>query len=152
MKKISIAAGLLTGLLMASSLALAHEGVDHGAAKAANGGLMASAGNSTYELVVTKPGKEVKDNPVVVYVTDHDGKKLTTVGASGTFTLLVGKEKTSVALVPDGDNRMKGVAKYAASGPAKAIVSVTLAGKTAEQARFKPFAGDDEDQTAGHKH
>ena len=35
---------------------------------------------------------------------------------------------------------MKGVAKYASMPGTKAVVSITLAGKQAEQARFTPLA------------
>jgi hypothetical protein len=54
--------------------------------------------------------------------------------------LFGGKAKTSVTLAPDGDNRLKGVGKYASTPDLKAVASITLAGKRAEQARFTPLA------------
>ncbi len=107
---------------------------------APNGGQLRVAGVYHLELVVARDSQEAKDNPVVVYVTDHAGTKVPTVGAGGTVTLLGGKQKTSVKLVPDGDNRLKGVGKYASTPDLKAVVSVTVAGKPAEQARFTPLA------------
>ncbi|MBK7003155.1 MAG: hypothetical protein IPH35_25530 [Rhodoferax sp.] len=98
------------------------------------------AGTYHYELVVAKDSKEAKDNAVLVYVTDHDGKKLATSGANGTATILADKTKVTAALTPDGDNRLKGTARYASVPDMKVIVSITFPGKTAEQARFTPLA------------
>jgi len=108
--------------------------------KSPNGGQQRMAGVYHFELVVTRDSKEAKDNPVVVYVTDHANVKIPTVGAGGTATILAGKQKASVKLAPDGDNRLKGIGKYASTPDMKVVVSVTLAGKTAEQARFTPLA------------
>ncbi len=49
-----------------------------------------------FELVVARDSKEAKDNPVIVYVTDHANAKISTVGAGGTATILAGKQKASV--------------------------------------------------------
>ncbi len=100
------------------------------------------AGPYHYELVVVKDAKEAKEakeNAVVVFVTDHAGQKVLTVGASGTATILAGKLKAASTLKPDGDNRMKGFAKYASASDMKVVVSITLSGKPAEQARFTPL-------------
>lgn len=56
------------------------------------------------------------------------------------LTIFAGKPNAVATLKPDGDNRMKGVAKYASMPGTKAVVSITLAGKQAEQARFTPLA------------
>jgi hypothetical protein len=97
------------------------------------------AGAYHFELVIAKDSKETKDNPVIVYVTDHAGAKIPTVGAGGTATILSGKQKVSVKLVPDGDNRLKGSAAYSSIPDMKVVVSITLPGKSAEQARFTPL-------------
>ena len=55
------------------------------------------------------------------------------------MTLLTGKQKAAVTLTPDGDNRMKGSAQYASDPGMKAVVSITLPGKSVEQARFTPL-------------
>ncbi len=90
------------------------------------------AGVYHFELIVAKGSKEAKDNSVVVYVTDHAGTKVSTVGAGGAVTILAGKAKATVSLLPDGENRLKGVGKYASAPDMKAVVSVTVAGKATE--------------------
>lgn len=137
------ATALATALVLATGAtsALAHSDAPHpDTLKAANGGQLGVAGSSSYELVVVRDAKEAKESPVLVYVTDHAGKKLPTAGASGTAMILAGKIKASVTLQPDGDNRMKGLAKYAASPDMKVVVSITLAGQQPEQTRFTPLA------------
>jgi hypothetical protein len=120
--------------------------------KAPNGGQLLMAGVYHFELVVAKDGKEAKESPVVVYVTDHAGVKIPTVGAGGTATILAGKQKASVKLVPDGDNRLKGMATYSSTPDMKVVVSITLPGKSAEQARFTPLAAKGAASHAEHKH
>lgn len=139
MKSLILAFVALTAA-MANPAALAHGDELMASQKAPNGGQLRQAGVHHFELVVVRDSTEAKDNPVVVHVTDHAGSKVSTVGAGGTATLLGGKTKTSVTLTPDGDNRLKGVGKYASTPDMKVVVSVTLAGKPAEQARFTPLA------------
>lgn len=123
-------------LALSSPLLLAHSDEHLDTQKAANGGQLRMAGAYHFELVVDKDG-----DAVAVHVTDHAGAKVPTAGASGTATILAGKTKTTAVLAPDGDNRMKGSAKYAATPDMKVVVSITLPGKPAEQARFTPLAG-----------
>lgn len=118
---------------------------------APNGGQVRAAGPYHLELVVAADAKGAVESPVVVLVTDHGDKKITTAGATANATLLAGKQKTSVALQPDGDNRFKGLAKYAASPEMKVVVSVTFPGKASEQARFTPLAGA-KSASAHHHH
>lgn len=142
-----LAAMLLAALSLTAPLtpAWAHDDATLDTIKAPNGGQLRMAGPYHFELVLVKNSKEVKENPVRVFVTDHAGAKISTAGASGTATLLAGKLKASVTLVPDGDNRLKGMAKYASSPDMKAVVAITMPGKPAEQARFTPMAvGTDE--------
>ena len=138
----------VTALTAGAVLAHSDEVLD--TQKTPNGGQQRMAGIYHFELMVTRDSKEAKDNPVIVYVTDHANAKISTVGASGTATILAGKQKTSVTLVPDGDNRLKGVGKYASNPDMKVVVSVTLAGKPAEQARFTPLAPPAPAATDGH--
>lgn len=105
-----------------------------------HGGQLRQAGAWHLELVVAKDGAASKESPVFVYVTDQTGAKLSTAGASGTATLLAGKARLTVPLLPDGDNRLKGTGNYISAPDMKAIVAVILAGKSAEQARFTPLA------------
>ncbi|MDP1525295.1 MAG: hypothetical protein Q8M20_05760 [Rhodocyclaceae bacterium] len=139
--------------MLATPLALAHTDDYLDTLKTPNGGQMRMAGAYHFELVVAKDSKEAKENSVVVHVTDHADAKVATVGASGTATLLVGKEKVTVTLMPDGDNRLKGTGKYATSADMKAVVSVTMPGKAAESARFTPLVikqSKPADPHAGH--
>ena len=138
MKRIKSIAVLL-GLTFAAGGVLAHDDAYLDTQKAPNGGQLRMAGPNHYELVVVRDSKEAKENAVVVFVTDHAGQKVLTVGASGTATILVGKLKATSSLKPDGDNRMKGFAKYASTSDMKVVVSITLSGKPAEQARFTPL-------------
>jgi hypothetical protein len=139
MKRIKTIAVLL-GLTFAAGAALAHDDAYLDTQKAPNGGQLRMAGPYHYELVLTKNAAAAQENPVVVFVTDHAGARIPTEGAKGSATILAGKTKSTAELKPDGDNRLKGVAKYAATPGMKVVVSITLAGKQPEQARFTPLA------------
>jgi hypothetical protein len=155
MKKTLFLIAAASALGLASPTLLAHTDEVLDTQKAPNGGQLRMAGAYHYELVVAKDSKEAKDNPVVVYVTDHAGTKVPTAGAKGTVTILTGKAKATVSLIPDGDNRLKGSGTYASTSDMKAVVSVTPAGKSAEQARFTPLAMPKvmaQDGHADHKH
>lgn len=120
-------------LTLSSPTLLAHSDEHLDTQKAGNGGQLRMAGAYHFELVA-------KDGAVIaVHVTDHAGTKVPTAGASGTATILAGKTKTTATLVPDGDNRMKGSARYVLSPDLKVVVLITLPGKPAEQARFTPL-------------
>ena len=136
---------------LASPSLLAHSDEVLDTQKAPNGGQLRMAGAYHFELVVAKDSKEAKDNSVLVYVTDHAGARIPTVGAGGTATILAGKQKASVKLVPDGDNRLKGMVTYSSTPDMKVVVSITLPGKSAEQARFTPLATGAASH-AEHKH
>lgn len=131
---------ILAAAMVASPLALAHDDAYLDTQKAPNGGQMRMAGPYHYELLVAKGAAVGSDSPIIVYVTDHAANKISTAGASGTATILSGKQKTSITLRPDGENRLKGSGKYTSGTDMKVIVSVTLAGKQPEQARFTPLA------------
>ena len=105
-----------------------------------NGGEMKDAESYHLELVVKPQGVDVRENPIVLYVTDAKDKKVDTAGAKGTANVLAGKIKATSTLQPDGDNRLKGIAKFAPDPEMKVVVSVTLPGKQPMQARFTPLA------------
>ena len=128
---------LATGVFTSAAV-FAHG--DNPIAPGPNGGQLRQAGAYDYELVVVKDSQDVKENPVIVYVTVHDKDKVPTAGATGSATILAGKLKEMSTLKPDGDNRMKGFAKYSSAANMKVVVSITLNGKSAEQARFTPLA------------
>lgn len=129
----------LTSALLFAPMAIAHTDEYLDTVQTPHGGQMRMSGPLHLELVVVKDSADVKENPVIVYVTDHGGNSIATDGATGTIILLSGKTKASIALTPDGENRLKGVGKYASTPDMKAVVSVTLAGQAAEQASFKPL-------------
>ncbi len=136
--------------VLLGSPALAHDDAYMDTLKAPHGGQLRMAGPYHYELVVAKDSRDIKANPVVVYVTDHAGQKIPTAAAAGTATFFTGKRKTTAALKPDGDNRMRGFAQYAPAPGMKVAVSIALAGKPPEQASFTPAVAVDHD--SGHKH
>ena len=151
MKKALFLIAAASAFGLASPALLAHTDEVLDTQKAPNGGQLRMAGAYHYELVVAKDSKEAKDNAVVVYVTDHAGTKVPTNGASGTATILAGKAKATATLAPDGDNRLKGMAKYLPSPDMKVVVLITFPGKAAEQARFTPLAPAKDGHT-DHKH
>lgn len=119
---------------LASTAALAHTDEYLDTQKTPHGGQMRMAGPYHFELLA-KNGQEI-----VIFVTDHAGTKIPTTGGSGTATILSGKSKTTLTLTQDGDNRLKGIGKYVATPDMKVVISITIAGKPAEQARFTPLA------------
>ena len=142
--------------LLFAAAASAHTDEYLATVKSPNGGQLRMAGPFHFELVVAKDSKEVKENAIVVYVTDHADKKIDTKGMSGTATILAGKLKATATLTPDGDNRLKGFAKYASDAGMKVAVTVKMADGKSEQARFVPLApakaAAGNDDHAGHKH
>lgn len=139
-------------LVAGATSALAHSDAPHpDTLKAAHGGQLGVAGSYSYELVVVKDAKDGKESAVVVYVTDHAGQKISTAGANGSVTILAGKLKASATLQSDGDNRLKGIAKYTATPDMKVVVSITLSGKQPEQTRFTPMAAAKDGHT-DHTH
>jgi len=151
MKKALFLIATASALGLSSPVLLAHTDKALDTQKEPNGGQLRMAGAYHYELVVAKDSKQAKDNPVVVYVTNHAGTKVLTSGASGTATILAGKTKATATLVPDGDNRLKGMAKYVSAPDIKVVVSITFPGKSAEQARFTPLAAAKDGHT-DHMH
>lgn len=138
MKRYALLAAVPALLLAAA--ASAHTDEYLATVKAPNGGQLRMAGVYHLELVVAKDSKEVKENAIVVHVTDHADKKVDTKGMSGAATLLAGKLKATATLVPDGDNRLKGVARYSSDPALKVAVTVKGADGKSEQARFTPLA------------
>lgn len=121
-------------LLAEAGPASAHGDAAHAPVKASHGGQLQEAGNWRFELVQKQ---DAAGNTLLVYVTDHDGKPVASAGLTGTATILAGKEKQTAALKPDGENRLKGVARYDINASPKVVVAVSGGGKT-EQARFTP--------------
>ena len=113
MKKIFWFPALAVASLLAAGGALAHDDAHLDTQQAPHGGQLRMAGVYHFELVLDHSSPEPKDKPVLVYLTDHAGQKISAAG----------------------------MARYVAAPGTKAVVSVTLAGKAPEQARFTPLAG-----------
>jgi len=123
---------LLAASLIFSQGAFAHTDEYLDIQAAPHGGQLRMAGMQHYELVV-------KANEVTVYLTDHAGAKLDSKGATGTATVLSGKTKASVNLLPAEDNVLKGTGKFDLAPDMKVVVSIALPGQAAQQARFTPL-------------
>lgn len=133
----------------------AHDNAYFDSIKSANGGQTRMAGVYHFELVLVKDSKEAKENTITVYVTDHASKALPTAGGTATLTIVQGKNKSTVTLLPSGANQLTGKAVYASNANFKGALTVTMAGKPAEQARFTPFApvkAAPVKKDAGHEH
>jgi hypothetical protein len=126
--------------LLAGNPAAAHDDAYLDTLKAPHGGQLRMAGPNHYELVVARGVSTARENPIYVYVTDHAQNKLDVRGATGTAQIEAGKLKATSTLHPDGDNRLKGFAKYASEPGMAVVVTITLPGKPPEQARFTPLA------------
>ncbi len=96
-----------------------------------HGGQMRMAGAYHFELVA-------KANELTVYLTDHASTDVPSQGASGTATVLAGKKKATVKLLPAGGNTLKGAGQFELAPDMKVVVSIALPGKASEQARFTP--------------
>lgn len=139
MKRRTTLALAAVAVALAAGEARAHDDATLDATAAPHGGQLRMAGIYHFELVLAPGSTPAKDNPVVVYLTDHAGTKIPSAGATGTATLLGAAGKATATLQPVGDNRLEGVAKYASTPDTKVVLSITLPGKAPQQARFTPF-------------
>ena len=119
-------------LLALSLLALASVTFADEQSKGPNGGQIKDAGKHHLELVV-------KENALTVYVTDGKHQKFATKGASGTATVLAGKNTANVKLEPSGENALAGSGRFESTPDMKIVVSLTLPGENPVQARFTPL-------------
>ncbi len=120
-------ASAFTALALLTSASVMAQGTHEGE-HPQHGGILAEVKGIQYELVA-------KPDVVTIYVSDH-GKIVSTKGATGKLTLLNGSEKTDVALIPVGENKLEAKGSFKVDGGAKAVAVVTLAGKPAQSVRF----------------
>ena len=117
---------LLTVVVLGLSALSFNAAFAHGGAKARHGGVVATASDLGFELVVTPGG-------AAIYVEDH-GKPMAPTGMTGKLTVLNGTEKSEAELALAGDKlEAKGV-KLAAG--AKVVVALTTPSKKAITVRF----------------
>ncbi|MDP3845569.1 MAG: hypothetical protein Q8R10_04005 [Pseudomonas sp.] len=118
---------LSSSLLLAASVAYAHEDAPQAPQ---HGGLIteASSGN-TAEL-------SLAGGMLMVYLSDHAGAPIDSAGAQGEVTLLSGSAKQVLPLAPSGANSLMAQGTYQAVAGSKAVLKLTLPGKSAELFRF----------------
>jgi hypothetical protein len=105
---------VLAAALLGSSLAMPGGVLGH-TAEPKHGGVVSEASDLTFELVVD-------GDTATIYVEDH-GKPVTTDAVvSGTLTVLHGREKSTVAIKPAGDNTLE--AKGVKAGKGARVVAV----------------------------
>jgi len=134
---------LIAALSLASSPNFAADKHDH-AKRGPNGGEVVDAGPYHVELVV-------KGQELAVYVQDDKQGKVAVKEAKATATVMSSGGKTTITLAPAGDNLLKGTGKFEQKDDMRVLVSLTLPGKSAQQARFTPFHKEGGDHK-GHKH
>ncbi len=110
----------------------------------------ASAHSNEYLMTITGPhGGMVRmadayhfevvagNGEVHVWVTDHGGTPQSTAGASGSATLLTGKNKTSVKLAAQGENELLAKdAKIKLDSHSKIVLAVTMQGHSPLLVRY----------------
>ena len=100
----------------------------HGVHVPHHGGQVVEAGDYVLEWVA-------KEN--ALYLSDHNGKEVSSEGASGKIIAVGGGNKTTVTLTPAGGNRLKLSEPLPTGNEVKAVISITLPGHTPVQARLE---------------
>ncbi len=104
-----------------SSLTLTNA-MAHGSAKPQHGGVVQTANDVSFELVLLADG-------ALIYLVDHD-ESMSSVGISGKLTVLNGASKTEAEIKPAGDNKLEAKGIKIGSG-AKVVASLNnVEGKT----------------------
>jgi len=130
----SMATVLISATLAVSLPAGAHTEEYFDSINAPHGGQMRMAGPYHLELVA-------KEKEIVLYVTDHSDRKISTEGGIAKATIQVGKAKakTSIKLEPAGENTLKGAGDFAVTPETLIVVFLKLPEYEAYSARFAPL-------------
>ena len=130
----SMATVLISATLAVSLPAGAHTEEYFDSIDAPHGGQMRMAGPYHLELVA-------KEKEIVLYVTDHSDRKISTDRGVGkaAFQVGKGKPKTSIKLEPAGDNTLKGTGDFSVTPETVVIVFLKLPDQQAQSARFTPL-------------
>ena len=130
----SMATVLISATLAVSLPAGAHTEEYFDSIDAPHGGQMRMAGPYHLELVA-------KEKEIVLYVTDHSDRKISTERGVGkaAFQVGKGKPKTSIKLEPAGDNTLKGTGDLSVTPETVVIVFLKLPDQQAQSARFTPL-------------
>jgi hypothetical protein len=119
LKYLILAAALLTG----PGVALAHEGAGP------NGGQITEVQGHHVEFTV-------KDKEIVLFLTDKDGKPISSKGASGRIVVQDGAKPITVELAPVDPNLLSAKLEAPLTAGAKVVVSAKLGDGHDIQARF----------------
>jgi hypothetical protein len=130
----SMATVLISATLAVSLPAGAHTEEYFDSIEAPHGGQMRMAGPYHLELVA-------KEKEIVLYVTDHSDRKISTERGVGkaAFQVGKGKPKTSIKLEPAEDNTLKGTGDFSVTPETVVIVFLKLPDQQAQSARFTPL-------------
>ena len=138
-------AAFVLSLVLVLNIAPSFSADKHDHAKmGTNGGQVVDAGPYHLELVVN--GQEL-----TVYVLDEKNSKVSVEGAKASAIVMSGGGKTTISLTPAGGNALKGAGQFQAKEDIRVLLSLTLAGKGAQQARFTPLHKQGGDHK-GHGH
>lgn len=118
---------LSSSLLLAASVTYAHEDAPQAPQHAGVVSEAASGHNAELSLA---------GGMLMVYLRDHAGAPLASKEAQAEVTLLSGTAKQVLALAPSGDNSLMAQGSYQAATGSKAVLKLTLPGKSAELFRF----------------
>lgn len=101
----------------------------HGDKTGPNGGVVEDAGKYHVELVM-------KAGELRAFITGAGDTKVDTKDAQASATVLAGKEKLTLKLVPAGGNTLAGGGKFDTRSGAKVVLSLALPGQPAVSGRF----------------
>jgi len=115
--------------LFAAALLLPTIVFAHGDKAGPNGGVVADVGKYHVELVM-------KADELRAFVTGAGDAKVDIKGAEASATVLAGKEKRTLRLLPAGGNVLTAAGAFNASTGAKVVLSLALPGQAAVTGRF----------------
>ena len=116
-------------VLLSAALLLPAAVLAHGEKIGPNGGVIEDAGKYHVELVV-------KADELRAFVTGEGSAKVDTRGAEASATVLAGKEKLTLKLLPAGGNALAGAGKFDTRTGVKVVLSLALPGQPAASGRF----------------
>ncbi|MBF7731706.1 hypothetical protein [Pseudomonas sp. N040] len=128
MKKSVVTLLLSTGLILAAGSPQAHE--DAPQAPMHSGVVSEAASGTNAEL-------SLEGGMLMVYLRTHDGAPIASQDSTAELTLLSAGKKQVVALLPSGDNSLMAQGSYQAGPGSKAVLKLSLPGKSTEQFRFE---------------
>lgn len=139
---------LLAAALLIAQPALAHTDEVLDTMTAPHGGQLRMAGVYHYELVLHA-------DRVDVHVLDHANQPQTAAGVTGTVTLLSGKTKQSLSLVPAGKSHLSAKGTFDTQAQTKAVVKLNFPKEGELTAMFelnKPKPSKAEKHEHAHEH